>query len=109
MADFPAAFLRAVSLSGLTQRTFAKLAGITQGHVSNVITGKRLPPLDRMQEWADLLGIYGEDRAEFVRLAEIAHTPPGIRAEYLRLREGAADVERARRRMRSAAARRVRP
>ena len=67
-------------------RMFAALGETSHGHVSNILTGRRRPPLDKVAMWAELLGIDGEEREEFVRQAELMHTPAGVLAEYLRMR-----------------------
>lgn len=42
-----------------------------------------------MDRWADALGLSPAERAELIELAELAHTPQGIRAKYLALKEAA--------------------
>jgi hypothetical protein len=61
---------------GLSVRGFAKLVGLG---VSSVSAAKRraIDP-GRIELWADALALNGQDRARFVRLAWLTHTPPVI-------------------------------
>ena len=43
--------------SGLTQREFARRLGVSEGHVSNVVRGKRRPSLALVLRISELTGI----------------------------------------------------
>lgn len=94
MRTFAEVFASALAKSGLTQTAFAKQAGVAQPFVSQVAKGLRKPSLDNVERWAELLGLQGEERARFLRVGRLLHTPPEIRDEYLKLR---AQSERAKR------------
>lgn len=39
-----------------------------------------------MPKWAEVLGLDPDEREQLVELAELAHTPPAIRARYLAMK-----------------------
>ena len=79
----------------LTMESFAKQVGLTKGFLSKVRNGKKPPPIDRLESWADALGLRGAARQEFIDLGNLAHAPEHVRTMVERLR---GEVERARRR-----------
>ncbi len=52
--------------------------GVSDSFLSNVCNGKKLPKLDRLDDWADAMGLSGDDRAEFKRQAHLAHSPDEV-------------------------------
>jgi hypothetical protein len=60
---------------GLNTRSFAKLAGVSQAFVSDVANYHTPPPLDRMEQWADILGLEGQHRDYFIDLAALEVVP----------------------------------
>ncbi len=70
---------------------FARSGGVSGPLVSQIMGGIRTPPLDRMQEWADILGLPpgSPERSHFLESALLAHAPPEVRSIVARLREGA--------------------
>lgn len=61
---------------GLSVRAFGKLVGLG---VSSVSAAKRraIDPA-RIEPWADAWALKGQDRAHFIHLAWLTHTPPVI-------------------------------
>jgi hypothetical protein len=67
------------------------------GYLSKVIAGSKPPPMDRIDAWADALGLEGDLRQEFMNLALedlLARAPSelrkwviSLRAEVVQLRE----------------------
>jgi hypothetical protein len=67
------------------------------GYLSKVIAGTKPPPMDRIDAWADALGLEGDVRREFMNLALedlLARAPSelrkwviSLRAEVVQLRE----------------------
>ncbi len=94
MPTFSEVFERALDKAQFKQLTFARKVGTSQGFLSSIIRGTRTPPLDRLDKWADALGLKGDERAEFVRLANLAHCPELIREDYLRMRTRLERLER---------------
>lgn len=78
---------------GQTGNGFAKKIGAGSSTISQISTGKRTPPLDQIDHWADVLGLKGEKRLEFLELACLEHCPEPIRAEYMRLKSQVQKLE----------------
>jgi transcriptional regulator with XRE-family HTH domain len=83
----PAAFgpllLDLLAQRGLSGLRFAKLVYTGSSTISQVASGKRTPPLSRIEAWADVLSLRGAARARFIELAHLAHCPERIQREYL--------------------------
>lgn len=94
MATFSEVFERALDKAGFKQLGFARKVGTSQGFVSEILRGNRTPPLDRIEKWAEALGLKSEERVEFIRHAHLAHCPDTIRDDYLRLRARVDKLER---------------
>jgi transcriptional regulator with XRE-family HTH domain len=69
----------ALAERGLSTRTAQPLLQLSYPMISQVCTGRRLPPLDRIEAWADALKITGDDRSDFLRAAYLAHAPEQVR------------------------------
>jgi transcriptional regulator with XRE-family HTH domain len=75
--------------AGLSRLAFARLVGRSDGNISNILSAdpsrrtQYRPPLDEIPHWAEVLGLSPAERAQLIELAELAHTPPAIRARYL--------------------------
>jgi len=78
---------------GLSQAAFARLVGQAPGVVQFVRTGRRRPPLARIDTWADALTLRGGDRQRFLELARLEHCPLEIRRLVTGLRRRLADLE----------------
>lgn len=76
---FGSFFYEVLRRQGLSANRFAKRVHTSSGCLSSIYSGVRRPPLDRIQTWADALGLHGPDREAFVTLANLEHTPPLIR------------------------------
>jgi transcriptional regulator with XRE-family HTH domain len=59
----------------LSQRVFARLVNAKQAQVSSVLRGQKPPPLARIEQWADALGLVGQDRFDFETAALLDHAP----------------------------------
>jgi transcriptional regulator with XRE-family HTH domain len=75
---------------GLSQRTFARLAGASPGYLSQVLRGQAAAP-DGIDAWAAALDLAGDERERFLDHAALTRTPERIidrlsRAEDMALR-----------------------
>lgn len=77
--DFYDFFISSLKNSGLSNTEFASRAGASKQHVTDMARKRRTPPLDRLDAWADALHLEGDRRAEFIRLAYLAHAPEQVR------------------------------
>ena len=77
------------SISGWAQRV-----GCTHGQISNIIAGRRSPPLEQLDRWCAELGLADQARERFVNLAFLAHAPEQVRALVERLEARADAAER---------------
>lgn len=91
---FSEVFDRALKRAKLKQLPFAKKANTAQGFVSELLAGKKLAPLEKLDVWAEVLDLKGGDRAEFYRAAWLDHCPPEIADDYRRLRALVDKLER---------------
>jgi transcriptional regulator with XRE-family HTH domain len=73
--DFPALFSAALQASSIGKSEFARAVGISPGFVTQILTGERPPPLDRMVQWAQTLKITGVAREKFFQAAVARHVP----------------------------------
>lgn len=84
--DFRQSLTQALQNAGISQREFADMVGMSSSNINRIITGNHSappPPLDRLDHWADLLGLTGEAKAEFIRQGQIAHIPARVRKEVI--------------------------
>jgi hypothetical protein len=81
-----------ISASGRSLSAWARAVGITQGFASNLLAGRRTPPLGELETWADSLGLAGEERQRFIDLAAIAHCPHPAQARLVALLDSAAGL-----------------
>lgn len=80
MSDpFPDLLYRLIEQKGLTLREFARLAKTKQPAISEIRRGVRNPPLSNIGHWADVLGLTGKERENFLDLAHLMQTPERIR------------------------------
>ena len=54
---------------GISLRTFATEAGLSAPAVSQIKSGSRPVPTTRVEAWADILKLTGQDRVEFIDAA----------------------------------------
>lgn len=54
-------------------------------YLSQVIAGKKPPPLDHLPAWADALKLTGEQRQRFEDFAAIAHLPEVVQPRFIAL------------------------
>lgn len=81
---------QALEQKGLSQRAFALEVGYPQQAINGIVKGIRIPPLGRLQGWADTLKGH-IDRGMFMELAWLEHSPPGIRKA---LEDARAEIKR---------------
>lgn len=63
----------------LSLRAFARQAGVPVSLLSRVKSGERAVPTERINAWADLLHLRGDEREEFVDAAMWTAVPARIR------------------------------
>jgi transcriptional regulator with XRE-family HTH domain len=56
--------------------------GPSVSHVGNVVRGARNPSMEDAARWAKALGLTGELRQRFIRLAAITHLPQEVQADF---------------------------
>ena len=83
--DFARFFADALDQAKILRKDFAVKAGTSPGFVTDMIQGRRTPPLERITEWAELLGLKGRKRETFFELAAIAHLPPLAQPHFLNI------------------------
>jgi hypothetical protein len=82
VSTFGAILWREILDHDMSQSLFAKEVGHPVSFVNLIIHGHRTPPLERIEQWADLLKLSGQPRDRFLAMAAIAHLPDKIRVEF---------------------------
>lgn len=82
---FPALLAQHIARLGWSHRAFARKLGRSNGFVSQIIRGERLPPLDLIESWGDELGLSTTERDAFILEAKLEHCPESISASYREL------------------------
>ncbi len=101
--DFADIFRAELKRRKHTHVSFAEKVGVTPAFVSLIATRRAKMPMDRADQWADALGLTGNERRGFIIYAGLAHIPDqkvqvAIADELDDLRQRVADLtERARR------------
>lgn len=88
MLPFGVLLKRHLKARRLSEVEFAKRVDDKQPNINHIIHGRpsrkngasRRPPLEHLGRWADVLGLSGADRSEFLLAGELTHAPPGIQA-----------------------------
>ena len=75
-----------IAQKGYGLREFAQRVGYAHSNISAIMAGRRPPPLDRIERWADALGLDGQERQEFLEEAYLAHAPQQVRHIVDRMR-----------------------
>jgi transcriptional regulator with XRE-family HTH domain len=83
MDRFGVVLKRLLDARGLTVSAWARNMGIAQGFASNVLSGRRTPPLEALDKWAEALRLTGFDRVRFIDLAVVAHLPVQSQTRFL--------------------------
>jgi hypothetical protein len=81
-----------ICATGRSLSAWARTVGITQGFASNLLAGRRTPPLKELETWADSLALAGEERQLFLDLAAIAHLPTTAQSRLVALLDDAAGL-----------------
>ncbi len=75
-------------------REFARLVERDPGFISQIINGKRSPPLESITEWAKILEIPKAERQLFCDLAWVAHLPKQLQARFAEIVTTHGEIER---------------
>lgn len=67
--SFGAVLDRHLAAKGLSLRAFARLTEVPVSLLSRLKSGERAVPTERIEAWADHLGLRGDDRSEFIDAA----------------------------------------
>lgn len=73
MALFGERLALAIPRAKLNITKMAERVNTSHSMISQVISGKNTPPLEKMDAWATALGLEDQERTEFIDLAAIAH------------------------------------
>ena len=76
---FALEFDRLLQAQSISVRDFARRSGVAWSFVHRVRKGKRIPPLDRIDAWADVFALTGRKRKRFLDLAHWSHVPVEVR------------------------------
>jgi len=76
----------ALARKGVSQRAFALGVGYPQQAINGIIHGDRIPPLGRLEAWADHLEGF-VDRPQFLELGRLEHCPQEIQQLVSDLRD----------------------
>ena len=85
---FAAILIQEIAHHFPSRRSFVRAAEPTAnensaaGYLSQVIAGKKPPPMDRVEAWADALDLKGRERDRFIDLACIAHLPTNVQGRF---------------------------
>lgn len=78
----------------ISLREFAKQVEYDPTNISKMVHQARKPPLKRMEQWCDSLGLRGNDREEFLDAAHLAAATPRVRSLVERLEKRAELLQR---------------
>lgn len=81
--DFSQAFSDFLVRAGKSQAGFAREVGVTGPLINMIIKRKATPPMDRIEGWAEALGLTGDDRTVFLDLAALAHLPSEVQVRFI--------------------------
>jgi transcriptional regulator with XRE-family HTH domain len=82
VSRFSDLFREVLDRKGLTVRAAADLLGVSHGFVGLLTNQRRTPPLDQVPQWADRLGLHGDERRLFIDYAALAHLPDSVREQF---------------------------
>lgn len=78
MHAFGAALRAHLERIGTTRARFAATVGVGRSLITDIIAGRRAPPMARVDAWADALRIPKPERRQWRRLAALAHAHPEV-------------------------------
>lgn len=90
---FPALLVQHARAAHLALPEFAVRIQWSESKVRQVAMGMRPPPLDRLDRWADTLGLGGESREQFVQAAHLANAPEMVREMVEQLERRVRELE----------------
>lgn len=93
MERFGVVLKRLLDARGQTVSGWARLMGIAQGFASNVLSGRRTPPLEAIEKWAESFRLTGFERVRFIDLAVVAHLPEQSQPRFLAILEEQARLQ----------------
>lgn len=102
--DFGNLLLKLISRNGFSLRGFARRSGMTVSTLSQIVNGKRTPPLARLPLWIEILTPDTRQRDDLSLLANLSHASPEVAALVMHLRQRVAQVEAENRRLLAALA-----
>lgn len=73
---------------GITQATLAQHSGVSKQLMTDVVKGRRRPPLKAVPIWADAMGLGPNERLRLFDLAIAAHLPKEAQARFVELLQG---------------------
>jgi transcriptional regulator with XRE-family HTH domain len=79
MSAFAALLRRSLAAAGMSQMDLARAVGTSSSVVSQACTGRRPPPLGRVEAWAEALRLTPAERTAFLAAAQLAHAPEPVR------------------------------
>jgi transcriptional regulator with XRE-family HTH domain len=91
---FPALLLAALKSSGVTRAELAKHLGFKRAQVTHLLKGRRNLDVEKIEIAAEVLGLVGEARAEFVLAAHLAHASDFTRAAVMNFRRQLTELKR---------------
>lgn len=86
--DFRRFFDDALVAKGLTRADFARLVGVRPQFLVSIRKGERHLPPGRVEEWADVLGLKGTNRRNFIIAAMLPKCPALVRLYLVQVIEG---------------------
>lgn len=69
----------------LTQSAFSRLVGVSPHFLGSIRRGQRKLPPQRVEHWADALGLKGAERRDFLLIAMLPKCPEVIRPYIVKL------------------------
>jgi transcriptional regulator with XRE-family HTH domain len=77
---------------GLSNSALARRLGCAHSFIWHMLRDERRPPLDQLDAWAKALEIPDDQCKRFDLLARLAHCPPSVETEYLRMMDQIRDL-----------------
>lgn len=78
-AAFPDLLAEILEKRQMSLRSFARSTGVPVSLLSRIKTGSRSVPSSRIEQWANLLGLVGDERTRFIDSALWTSVPSRLR------------------------------
>ena len=82
-----------ITRKGFSLRGFARQSGMTVSTLSQIVNGKRTPPLTRVPLWIELLTPDTRQRDDLSLLAYLSHASPEVVTLVMNLRQQVSQLE----------------